>query len=848
MCSKKINIKKGSALLSLAVVTGFIALLVFTISSSNDVFLGAQAVRVEGGGDSGRPSKGSASAPSQVTGLVATGGDGFVDISWDIPNNGGEVISSYSVRYSDRSGTQTIDTRSQNSSFRILSLVNDTSYTISVAAVNSIGVGPFSEPALAVPQAKIGEVSYPENLSAAGKDSQITLTWDSSVSRDVEAYELEIKQSRAAGKVSTIKLGNVLTHTISELVNGQEYEVRVRAISVNDILSDWSPAVLVTPIAGKSPLMSPEVISFEVDSEKNNLIFKWSDENNQVDSLIGYEIVYSVDGGREKVVEVDPVLRNFTIPDILKGAEYSIQIRSMGENNLRSDLTQVYTSVLTTIPSAPQNLKAIPGDGSISLSWDAPRDTGGMVIDNYIVAYVVDSGRPNQISVEGNNQSVIIEGLKNSSTYNFEVSALNRNGSSSNASRVSGVPMADVEPSIVGRVTAESFDTYAIVRWSTNRQTSTRVDFGLLTAKVSTPEYNTDRRVVNHEVTVTNLLPCTTYSYRVKSFDSKLREVIGGEESFTTRGCSVDSDVREIKRSSVETARGGSLDFTNTNVRTRLDVPANVKAEVLEDEIVFQVKKLEKDPVINQIGIPDEKKQWLGAHVYNFAAYRSETERVNDFDKPVTVSISYDRSDVENINLNTLSIYHYDPRVERWEILNNCKNSYDPRTGQGEISCQTNSFSVFGLFAEQSPSVMNSRSSSRVSTSVVSQNHTLALVSDSPDSVDGAVTYNESTQDQSPTLNELPDQDLRFPNNLWIGILSTDVIELQKFLNEQGFTVAVQGPGSPGFETPYFGQRTLQALKKFQTFYSDSILKPAGITQATGYFGLFTRMFVNQNF
>jgi hypothetical protein len=218
---------------------------------------------------------------------------------------------------------------------------------------------------------------------------------------------------------------------------------------------------------------------------------------------------------------------------------------------------------------------------------------------------------------------------------------------------------------------------------------------------------------------------------------------------------------------------------------------------------------------------------------------------VNDFDKPVTVSISYDRADVANVDLNTLAIHHYDPRFERWNILTDCQNNYDPRTGLGEISCQTNSFSIFGLFAESTPAIM---SSGRNSSTVVGSKNNIALVSDLSNLPNYTGTPQNQTQEEIQNISTQEDQDLRFPNNLWIGSFTSDVVQLQRFLNEQGFTIATQGPGSPGQETPYFGERTLQALKKFQTYYAESILKPAGLSQATGYFGIFTRMFVNQNF
>ena len=93
-----------------------------------------------------------------------------------------------------------------------------------------------------------------------------------------------------------------------------------------------------------------------------------------------------------------------------------------------------------------------------------------------------------------------------------------------------------------------------------------------------------------------------------------------------------------------------------------------------------------------------------------------------------------------------------------------------------------------------------------------------------------------------------------FTKNLTLTVLTgttdqravLEVKELQRYLNSQGFLVAILGAGSPGNETNYFGNLTKSALIRFQEAHAGVILNPIGLTKGTGYFGPMTRAFVNR--
>jgi len=78
----------------------------------------------------------------------------------------------------------------------------------------------------------------------------------------------------------------------------------------------------------------------------------------------------------------------------------------------------------------------------------------------------------------------------------------------------------------------------------------------------------------------------------------------------------------------------------------------------------------------------------------------------------------------------------------------------------------------------------------------------------------------------------------QFTKDLYMSMTDADVLFLQKVLNKSTITeVAVVGPGSPGHETYYFGQRTKNAVIRYQL--------ANGIAPPLGFVGPKTRTMLN---
>lgn len=99
--------------------------------------------------------------PTSSTSFVATAKDKQVQLVWNVPPNGGSAITDYIVEYKETSGVQWIkfddDTRLDTDTIaNVTGLTNGTSYSFRVAAVNSVGMGLWSDIVSAIPAAVPG--------------------------------------------------------------------------------------------------------------------------------------------------------------------------------------------------------------------------------------------------------------------------------------------------------------------------------------------------------------------------------------------------------------------------------------------------------------------------------------------------------------------------------------------------------------------------------------------------------------------------------------------------------------------------------------------------------------------
>ena len=92
-----------------------------------------------------------------------------------------------------------------------------------------------------------------------------------------------------------------------------------------------------------------------------------------------------------------------------------------------------------------------------------------------------------------------------------------------------------INPIAISDTLASPSTTTANISWTTNQSGSTKVNYGLTNSYgSSTTETDTSIRVLNHSVTLSNLLSGHIYHYQTVSTDINGNQVLSGDRTFTT--------------------------------------------------------------------------------------------------------------------------------------------------------------------------------------------------------------------------------------------------------------------------------------------------------------------------
>src|SRR5262245_49819083 len=268
----------------------------------------------------------------------------------------------------------------------------------------------------------------PTGLTAIPGNAQVTLNWNASSG----AASYNVKRSTTnGGPYTTIATGVTATNfTNTQLVNGTTYFYVVSAVNSAGESGNSNQAS-ATPLGNPPP--APTGLTATPGNAQATL--NWNGSSGPA----GYNVKRSpTNGGPYSTIATGVTPTSFTNTGLTNGTTYFFVVSAVNSAGESGNSNQASVTPQLSLPPAPTNLMASPGNAQVSLSWNASSGAS-----SYNVKRSTTSGGPyTTIGAGVTSTSFTNTGLTNGTTYFFVVSAVNSAGESGNSNQASATPIA----------------------------------------------------------------------------------------------------------------------------------------------------------------------------------------------------------------------------------------------------------------------------------------------------------------------------------------------------------------------------------------------------------------------
>ncbi|MGZ6636414.1 MAG: DUF4082 domain-containing protein [Solirubrobacteraceae bacterium] len=435
--------------------------------------------------------------PTNVSAMPATG---QAQVTWTAPFNNGSSITSYTVMPYIGSTAQTpvqVNNGSATSA-TVQGLKNNTAYTFTVSATNSLGTGAASSPSSAVtPQNTILDFTTPSIVdSGDANPNELGVKFTSDTGGLVDG----IRFYKSAANVGT-HLGNLWTASGTLLAS---------ATFTNETASGWQNVLFSNPVAINSNTTyvasyfdpkghysaTPGGLTSSIDnaplhavanSTSANGLFAYTSTSAfptstynangySVDVLFTpsppgqvtgvsatpghmsatvnwtappsggattYTITPYIGSTAQTPITVNgtPPATSVVVKNLTGGTAYTFTVQASNAygNGPVSAASNAVTPTAPAAPDAPTGVTGVPATGRAQVSW-TPGNDNGNTITSYTVTPFIGSTAQTPVPVNGvSNTSTTITGLTNNTAYTFKVSATNGIGTGPNSAASSAV-------------------------------------------------------------------------------------------------------------------------------------------------------------------------------------------------------------------------------------------------------------------------------------------------------------------------------------------------------------------------------------------------------------------------
>ena len=297
----------------------------------------------------------------------------------------------------------------------------------------------------------------PSNVTATRGDRSAVVSWTASANDGGDPITHYTVVANPGGRTATTPDGSTTTATVTELVNGTAYTFTVFATNGAGPGPSSAASAPVTPATVPG---APTAVSAVAGNAEVSLTWT-APADNGGETITGYRIT-TTPGGTVK----DVTGTTATITGLINGTAYTFAVAA---KNVVGHGTATDSNTVTpaTVPGAPRDVAAVPGNASAVVTWDAPESDGGSAITGYKVTST-PAGEP--VLVGADAREATVAGLTNGTAYTFTVEAINAKGTGAPATSPSVTPFT--VPGAPTGVTATAGNQSAHVTWTAPADTN----------------------------------------------------------------------------------------------------------------------------------------------------------------------------------------------------------------------------------------------------------------------------------------------------------------------------------------------------------------------------------------
>ncbi|HLF26430.1 MAG TPA: fibronectin type III domain-containing protein [Anaerolineae bacterium] len=361
----------------------------------------------------------------------------------------------------------------------------------------------------------------PSNLSATAiSSSQVNLSWQDN-STNEQGFLLKRQGPNDVSFVDIATLGvNVTTYSDTTVLANTTYTYRVRAFNANGNSPNSNDAAVTTPGGPPPPAAPTNLVATAVSGSQVTL--SWQDNSTNEQGFL-LKRKGPNDVGFVDLATLGQNVNTYVDTSVSPATLYMYRVRAFNANgnSANSNDASVTTPGGATPPAAPSNLMATAISSSqVNLSWqDNSNDEQGFLLKrqgpNDVSFVDIATLGPNVTTYTDTNVSA-------NTTYTYRVRAFNANGNSVNSNDAAvttpGGPPPPAAPSNLAATPVSS--TRIRLTWRDN--SNDEQGFTVRRKGPFDADFVTAATVLSNTTifTDTNLLPGTTYAYRIRAFNA----------------------------------------------------------------------------------------------------------------------------------------------------------------------------------------------------------------------------------------------------------------------------------------------------------------------------------------